>query len=401
MLAHDGKKIVFKYGKCQQCGICREVCPTASISFTPRKDGTQDISIDARTCILCRKCVSACPSNSTADTEGYFDGFPQKEYYLGYNADKNIRRESSSGGVSKTLIVESLRLGLADGVYSLVKTGRYPYAEGRFFTQENNPGYAGLPNSVYHSVMACTNIREIGKCNRLLVVGTTCQIKAIETEARKKCNTLIKVCIFCKQQKTLSSTRFIAKMAGTEIPSDLNFTVRYRGDGWPGKVKINGKENAWGRVAQIPFGRRLWTVPGCNICGDPFGITTNADITLMDPWMIRRRNEYGETLVAAHTTAGVRLLSEIPALKLEEKRYDEVLPALGFDDIWRKQQLVPYFNGEKCPLKIKMAGRLEKMQRWYLRTAVETLPRMPQLFYRMLCKMPDLRNILLCRHSRA
>lgn len=401
MLAHDGKKIVFKYAKCQQCGICREVCPTASISFTPRKDGTQEISIDDRTCILCRKCVIVCPSNSTADTEGYFDGFPQKEYYLGYNAYKNIRRESSSGGVCKTLIVESLRRGLVDGAYSLVKTGRYPYAEGRFFTQENNPGYAGLPNSVYHSVMACTNIREIKKCDKLLVVGTSCQIRAIETEARQKCNTLIKVCIFCKQQKTLDSTRFIAKMMGTTIPSELNFTVRYRGDGWPGKVKINGKENAWGRVAQIPFGRRLWTVPGCNICGDPFGITANADITLMDPWTIKRRNEYGETLVVSHTEAGRQLMSGIPELKLEKKEYDEVLPALGIDDILRKQQLVPYFKGEKCTMKIKMAGRLEKIQRFCLQTTVELLPKMPSLFYRILCKLPDLRNMLLGRPSRA
>ena len=395
MLAYNGEKISFQYDKCQQCGICREVCPTSAISFVPRKDGTQNINVDKDTCVLCRKCEKACPANSSYHTIGYFGEFPQKKYYLGYNIDKNIRRESSSGGVCKTLIVESLRRGLVDGAYSLVKTPRYPYAQGHFYTRDNNLGYIGLPNSVYHTVMACTNIREIKKCDKLLVVGTSCQIRAIETEARQKCNTLIKVCIFCKQQKTLDSTRFIAKMMGTTIPSELNFSVRYRGDGWPGKVKINDKEYIYSRVAQLPFGRRLWTVPGCNICGDPFGTTANADITLMDPWTIKRRNEYGETLVVSHTEAGRQLMSGIPELKLEKKEYDEVLPALGIDDILRKQQLVPYFKGEKCTMKIKVAGRLEKIQRFCLQTTVELLPKMPSLFYRILCKLPDLRNMLL------
>lgn len=395
MLLRDGEKITFRYDKCQQCGVCGEVCPTSSISYTRRKDGTHNISIDSATCILCLKCVKVCPSNAPSRTEGYFDGFPQKKYYLGYNADNDIRSKSSSGGVCRTLIVESLRLGLVDGVYSLSRTGQYPFAQGHFHTRESNPGYEAIPNSVYHSVMACTNIREIKKCDRLLVVGTSCQIRAIEAAAGQKCNTLLKVCIFCKQQKTLDSTRFIAKMMGTEIPDDLNFTVRYRGEGWPGRVVLNNKEKSWGRVAQLPFGRRLWTVPGCNICCDPFGTMSDADLSLMDPWEIRRRNEYGETLVVSHTEAGQQLISAIPALRLEPKKYDEILPALGLSDIWRKQQLVPYFKGEKCTMKVKTAGRMEKIQRRCMRALVEALPKMPLAFYRLLCKFPDLRNIIL------
>lgn len=34
---------------------------------------------------------------------------------------------------------------------------------------------------------------------------------------------IIRVCIFCKQQKTLDSTRFLAKMMGTRVPENRIF----------------------------------------------------------------------------------------------------------------------------------------------------------------------------------
>lgn len=55
----------------------------------------------------------------------------------------------------------------------------------------------------------------------------------------------------CKQQKTLDSTRFLAKMMGTSVPPNLKFRPRYRGDGWPGIVRVDGFELPWNRAAQI------------------------------------------------------------------------------------------------------------------------------------------------------
>ena len=116
---------------------------------------------------------------------------------------------------------------------------------------------------------------------------------------------------------------------------------------------MNESELSWNRAAQIPFGRRLWTIPGCNVCGDSFGTNVGADITLMDPWKIRSENDLGETLVIVHTDKGLNLLNNILSLRSEQKAYKEVALALDLKDIWRKQQLVPFFRGEKlygdCP----------------------------------------------------
>lgn len=180
-----------------------------------------------------------------------------------------------------------------------------------------------------------------------------------------------------------------------EISENLNFSIRYRGNGWPGIVRVNESELSWNRAAQIPFGRRLWTIPGCNVCGDSFGTNVGADITLMDPWKIRSENDLGETLVIVHTDKGLNLLNNILSLRLEQKAYKEVALALDLKDIWRKQQLVPFFRGENCTETVLKAGKAEQSQRKFLRSVVETLPRMPILFYRILCKISDRRNNIL------
>lgn len=228
-----------------------------------------------------------------------------------------------------------------------------------------------------------------------MLVGTSCQLRALEKALRGKYQTLIKVCIFCKQQKSIDSTRFLAKAMGASLPENLKISTRYRGNGWPGIVRVMGAELPWNRAAQLPFGRRLWSVPGCNVCGDPFGMETNADITLMDPWKIREANELGETLITVHTSEGMDLLKSVSAIALEEKSFADIEPALDLTDIRRKRELVAFFRGENVDKRIRRAGKSEQFQRALLQNMAMKLPRMPFIFYRIMCKFPDLRNIIL------
>lgn len=395
MLRYIENKIFYDYSHCQQCGICETICPKQAISFRLLGNGTHEVVINHEKCIRCKRCLYCCPANREEDYQTYFNGFKDKRYFLGYNISDSIRRASSSGGVCKTIVIESLKSGWADGVYTLRKTDSFPYAEGEFYTAENIPEYEDIPNSVYHSILACRNINKIRKCKRLIVVGTSCQLRSMSAALKGKVDEIIRICIFCKQQKTLDSTRFLAKIMGTKIPENLNFFVRYRGQGWQGIVRVNESELPYSRAAQLPFGKRLWTVLGCDICGDPFGIKAGADITLMDPWKIRQENDFGETLVIAHTKAGKGLLDSIPGLMLKPKDYKSIETALDMKDIWRKQLLVPYFRGDSCPEIVGKAGNAERWQRKWLQYVVETLPRMPMLFYRVLYKIPDRRNRIL------
>ena len=61
----------------------------------------------------------------------------------------------------------------------------------------------------------------------------------------------------------------------------------------------------------------------------------------------------------------------------------------------RKQKLIPYFLGENCSRKIKTAAHMEILQRKAFTILLTALPKMPILFYRIIHKFPDLRNLIL------
>lgn len=111
----------------------------------------------------------------------------------------------------KTLIIESLKNNLADGVYTLRKTGRYPYAEGEFY-EENIPRYDDIPNSVYHSVLACREVKKIQRCERLIVIGTSCQLRAMNTILKGKANEIIRICIFASSRRLWIRPDFSLKL---------------------------------------------------------------------------------------------------------------------------------------------------------------------------------------------
>lgn len=118
MLKLINNTIIYSNKHCQQCGICKSVCPKQVISFELQKDGTHKVIVDNK-CIKCKRCVNSCPANKYEGYKNYFDNFKDKKYFLGYNSNDKVRRESSSGGVCKTLIIEGLRSEYIDGVYTL------------------------------------------------------------------------------------------------------------------------------------------------------------------------------------------------------------------------------------------------------------------------------------------
>lgn len=396
MLQFIDGKIGYNYEYCQQCGACCAVCPQNAIILENDDTGLKEIIVDSDKCIHCKRCVNVCPANRKMISDSYISNLASMHYYMSYNENNNIRHLSSSGGACKTIIIECLKENLVDGVYSLRKLDTYPSAIGEFYTKDNIPSYDELPNSVYHSVMACSEISKVQKVKKLMIVGTSCQLYALEKALKGRYEELIKICIFCKQQKHLGCTRFLAKAIGTDVGKNLCFTSQYRGKGWPGVVCINNKSLKWEHAAGLPFGRRLWCVPGCNICGDPFGLEINADITLMDPWSIRKENNLGETLITVHTNRGKTLVEQIPHLVLQKATYEEIRPALGENDIWRKRATVPYFLGEQVSYNVKLAGDAEVMQRKMFESLLDFLPRMPFIFYRLLNKLiPKKRDQIL------
>lgn len=371
---------------CQQCGACIAICNKSAINYKRNtQTGLLELSIIKDKCVGCGLCYKTCPANKNTTITDIKEHCKNKIYYLGYNNDNKIRLQSSSGGIARTIIIEGLKKGLFDGVYTLKRTNEYPFAEGFFYTRENIPDYNDIPNSIYHSVPLNLKMSEIKKCDRILIVGTTCQLLALNEYLKNRCKEIYTLCIFCKQQKTFESTKFIAKLSGVNIEKTNDIeSFSYRGAGWPGCCTFNNKSIAWEKAALLPFGKKLWTVRGCNICGNPFGV--NVDITLLDPWIIEKRNA-GKNLIIVHSTKGKNLLDNTPKLVLEKKHISEIEKALMYDDIEKKNKLIPYFKGETIDKQLISIGKSVECQRNYIQHLLNFSPRLPFIFYRILNKL--------------
>ena len=282
MLEFKDQRIQYCYDECQQCGACVSVCPKGALGLKDLRNGLKKIIIDESKCIKCKRCLKVCPARRTMDEKCYDAVFKDFSYFLAHNDDDEIRRAQSSGGAAKTLVVEGLKAKIIDGAYALKRKDTFPFAEGEFYTS-CNATYDSMPNSVYHSLMACKDLKKVHSCDKLMLVGTTCQLYAAEKALKGLCKEIIKVVIFCKQQKTPEAMSFLAKMNRLKLPLDGKFNLSYRGDGWTGYTTMMGKKLPYKTFSYLPFGRRLWTVPGCNVCGDPYGVEINADIAILDP----------------------------------------------------------------------------------------------------------------------
>ena len=53
MLTLVDDKINFDCTKCQQCGVCKSICPKESISLSLLHNGLHEITVDRDKCIRC------------------------------------------------------------------------------------------------------------------------------------------------------------------------------------------------------------------------------------------------------------------------------------------------------------------------------------------------------------
>ncbi len=153
MIFKTVENILVDLTKCQQCGSCISICKKKAVEWSiNRNTGLLDIKINQDKCVKCGLCFNICPANKGTCVDDINLLVSDRSFYLGHSKNDEVRKKSSSGGLVKTIIVEGLKSGFLDGVYTLKKTDEYPFAEGHFFSANNLPDYIDIPNSVYHSV---------------------------------------------------------------------------------------------------------------------------------------------------------------------------------------------------------------------------------------------------------
>ncbi|WP_237671703.1 Coenzyme F420 hydrogenase/dehydrogenase, beta subunit C-terminal domain [Syntrophus gentianae] len=257
----------------------------------------------------------------------------------------------------------------------------YPWAMGGYISQESCN--AQVSNSKYLPVPVCENLRQLSPGN-LLVVGTPCQLLAMEAFYRSTKVRLIKICILCKQQKTFNFSRFMAKRLG--VTDYKSVPIQYRGDGWPGKIAIGTKKMCWEEAAALPYSKRLWSVPGCFFCTHPLG--SNADLTLADPWKIMNTKQSGMTMILIRTEAGEKLLDlSCKEIALQSIDSDRAKLSVDWQGIQAKQKRTKYYLskslGGGTRLKFKVGDFQRASYEWLLLSL-----KLPELALKVLNRMP-------------
>lgn len=318
---------VVRNGLCVGCGTCAGVCPSEAISMRITK-GLFLPDVDLNKCTFCRLCIKCCPGCSLdfRKFNSEIFGRQPKDHkvgnyincYVGYSNNKEIRFDSSSGGIATQLLVFALEKGIIDGALVTRMRGDRPLEPAPFIarTKEDiisasKSKYCPVPSN---EALECI-IKEKG---RFAVVGLPCHIHGVRkaemnVKALKE-KIVLHIGIMCSHTVGFSGTELLLKKLRTS--RERVSEIAYRGSGWPGSMLVKLKNGsgfsvpyAGGWTAYEPiFSSFFFTPARCLMCPDE----TNelADISLGDAWLSELKNDKnGQSIVVARTKHGEDILN--------------------------------------------------------------------------------------------
>ncbi|MFH2044522.1 MAG: Coenzyme F420 hydrogenase/dehydrogenase, beta subunit C-terminal domain [Pseudomonadota bacterium] len=93
---------------CCGCGVCMAVCPNDCIQMLADTEGFLYPQLDSTRCEDCGLCITTCPLCAVCDVEYRID---PPLVYASWHLDKDVRHESSSGGVFTALAEDIIKHG--------------------------------------------------------------------------------------------------------------------------------------------------------------------------------------------------------------------------------------------------------------------------------------------------
>jgi len=207
---------ICKKEKCTGCFACYNSCKKNAITMIEDKNGFIHPKIDQNKCINCGLCKKICPVlNEVKKIE-------PEECYAAFSKDKDIRTNSTSGGIGYTLYSKFIEeKGVVYG--AKFKDGKLVISR-----TENIDEIKKFQGSKYvHAYVEDAYLqvkKDLSEDKKVLFIATACQIAGLKRFLIKEYNNLYLVDIVCHgvpSQKYLKDE--IKKYHGMNIDEKLKF----------------------------------------------------------------------------------------------------------------------------------------------------------------------------------
>ena len=310
---------VVDWGLCLGCGACAYACQEKSVSLV----NVEEVGIRPafkQNCGTCNSCLAFCPGYSVdaylasgAPTNGnraHDDFGSALEIWEGHATDPEVRFRGSSGGVLSALSLYCLEREGMGFVLHAATDPEKPWLN-KTVVSRTREEILSRTGSRYAPASPCEGLGRIEESDRPCVfIGKPSDAAATMRVRRERPkldqNLGLVLTFFCAGEPSTKGTLDLIRDFQM-VPSEVR-SVRYRGEGWPGRFKVVSQTNeksltyqeSWGKLTKYRAFR--WQL-------DPDGMGRVADISCGDAWeKFDSESDAGRSIVLVRTERGRQIL---------------------------------------------------------------------------------------------
>lgn len=322
---------------CIGCGLCSSVCKENAVSMTRDETGFVP-QLNEEKCNRCNLCYRVCPGINIREYPGELGEI--KTMIVGHARDPEVRYSASSGGICRSILTALLEQKIVDKVI-ITRATDDPFQPETIITSSLKDLSGNRPNSIYSPTTPLSALKDLDKNLKYAFVGLPCHIAGLSLTPSLKKMIYVTVGIFCSHTPTFGFVETFLRDLSSK--NDVK-SLRYRGDGWPGKSTIYFKD---GDVHSMNFlamwytynNKKAYQQPRCSTC--TYYSAEFADIAIGDPWILAKKDRKGSSLVFIRSDRG----EDVMAASNYLITFDKVAPEM--------EEPILEFHKESVALKQK------------------------------------------------
>ena len=350
---------------CTGCATCAGVCPNNALKMEMMHEGRYIPKIASNNCKECYLCTRVCPASNENFRElnrFIFNRMPDDKFignfincYKGYSANSAIRWSATSGGLITSLLLFLLKNQLIDGAL-LTRIDKDNPLRAEPFVARTEEEILSAMGSKYVPVPLNQLLSQIlSEDGKFAVVGLPCHLQGIRRAELKIPDLGDKIAyhfgIVCSHTVSFLGIEYILNKMG--IASNKIAELKYRGDGWPGGIRVlqkNGQQKflpMLGTWWSEMFGGFFFSHHYCTLCNDP--LNEMSDISFADAFFpeTMKSDKVGTSIVITRTHRGEKLI------KATASRNEIEVFALTPEDVIQSQLFTIVFKKRNLKARIK------------------------------------------------